>query len=37
MMQVLANNGKVSNWLALAIVAMGSLTIGWGIGQGRFP
>jgi O-antigen ligase len=36
MMQVLANRGKVSNRLALAIVAIGSLAIGWMVAQGYF-
>ena len=35
-MQMLANKSKVSNWLVLAPVAMGSVAIGWMIAQGRF-
>ena len=30
------NKAKVSDWLVLAFVAMGSLTVGWMIAQGRF-
>ena len=33
---MLANKTKVSDWLVLALVAMGSLTVGWMIAQGRF-
>lgn len=35
-MQVLANKGKVSNWLVLALVTMGSLAVGWIAAQGYF-
>jgi len=30
------NKAKVSDWLVLAFVAVGSLTVGWMIAQGRF-